>query len=66
MTLDKARELISTQLQFGSGYNRNSVRILLAEIQREHGQGATDQLIREFDLDAKFDLPQGTDFSKVM
>lgn len=66
MTLDKARELIQTQLSFGSGYNRNSVRILLAEVQREHGQGATDQLIRELGLEKKFDLPPGTDFSKVM
>ena len=66
MTLDKARELIQTQLDFGSGYNRNSVRVLLAEVQREHGQAATDQLIREFELEARFDLPPGTDFSKVM
>jgi hypothetical protein len=33
---------------------------------REHRQGATDQLIREFDLETRFDLPPGTDFSKVV
>jgi len=66
MTLDRARELIATQLEFSSGYNRNSVRVLLAEVQREHGMGATDQLIREFELDSRYDLAVGTDFSKVM
>ena len=29
MTLDRAREIIATQLQFGGGYNRNAVRLLL-------------------------------------
>jgi len=32
MTLDRARELIATQLQFGSGYNRNAVRLILGEV----------------------------------
>lgn len=65
MTLDKARELIQVQVSFGSGYNRNSVRLILAEVQHQHGQGAVDQLIRELDLEAKFDLVPGTDFSTV-
>ncbi len=42
MTLDHARDLIRTQLQFGGGYNRNAVRLILGEVQREHGQGAVD------------------------
>ena len=46
MTLDRAREIITEQLLFGSGYNRNAVRLLLGEIQREHGQGADEGLIR--------------------
>jgi hypothetical protein len=29
MTLDRAREIIAQQLQFGSGYNRNAERLLL-------------------------------------
>ena len=65
MTLNKARELIGTQLQFGGGYNRNAVRLILAEIQREHGQAGVDQLIREMDLENAFGLKPGTDFSKV-
>jgi len=65
VNLDRARELISTQLVFGGGYNRNAVRLILAEIQREHGQPAVDQLIRELDLEQAFGLKPGTDFSKV-
>ncbi|MCU7960946.1 MAG: hypothetical protein KZQ58_13330 [gamma proteobacterium symbiont of Bathyaustriella thionipta] len=65
MTIDKARQLIITQLEFGGGYNRNSVRLILAEVQRTHGQAAVDGLIRELELDERFDLKSGTDFSKV-
>ncbi|CRI65150.1 conserved hypothetical protein [Thiocapsa sp. KS1] len=65
MTLDRARELIRTQLQFGSGYNRNAVRLLLGEVQREHGQAAVDGLIRELDLEKAFGLVPGRDFSGV-
>ena len=65
MTWEKARELISVQLQFGGGYNRNAVRLILGEVQREHGQGAVDRLIRGLGLDQAFDLMPGTDFSGV-
>lgn len=65
MTPERARELIATQLSFGGGNNRNSVRLMRAEIHREHGQFAVDQLIREMDLENAFGLPPGTDFSKV-
>ncbi len=65
MTLERAREIIAQQLQFGGGYNRNAVRLLLAEIQREHGQAAVDTLIRELDLEQAFGLKPGTDFSGV-
>ena len=65
MTRDRARELITTQLQFGGGYNRNAVRLILGEIQREHGQGAVDGLIRELDLEQAFGLKPGTDFAGV-
>ena len=37
-----------------SGYNRNSAMLILVEIQREHGQGAIDQLIREVNLESVF------------
>lgn len=65
MTPDRARELIKVQLQFGGGYNRNAVRLILGEIAREHGQGAVDALIRELDLEQAFGLKLGTDFSGV-
>jgi hypothetical protein len=65
MTLDKARELIKVQLSFGGGYNRNAVRLILAEIANEHGQAAVDRLIRELDLTERFGLTEGTDFSGV-
>ena len=65
MTLDKARELIATQLRFGSGYNRNAVRLILGEVHREHGQPAVDGLIRSLELEQAFDLKSGTDFSGV-
>ncbi len=59
MTLDRARELIAIQVDMGGGYNRNSVRVLLSEVNREHGQSGVDQLITEFALDEKFGLPLG-------
>ncbi len=65
MTLDRAREIIAEQLAFGGGYNRNAVRLLLGEIQREHGLTAADDLIREFALEARFGLRPGMDFSRV-
>ena len=65
MTLDRAQELIKVQLGFGGGYNRNAVRLILAEIQIEHGQPAVDRLINELGLEAKFELKPGTDFSGV-
>lgn len=49
MTLDKARELLKTQLAFGSDYNRNAAKLILAEVQCEHWHGrdgSIDQEIR--------------------
>ena len=59
MTLDRARELIRIQVDMGGGYNRNSVRVLLSEVSRDHGQAGVDQLISEFSLDDKFGLQIG-------
>jgi len=50
MTIDKARELLAVQANMGGGYNRNGARLILAEVQREHGQVAVDQLIRELTI----------------
>ena len=63
MTLDRARELLQVQVELGSGYNRNSARLILAEVEREHGQGAVDQLIRELGLEQAFGLRPSTHFS---
>lgn len=60
MTLERARELLRTQADFGGGYNRNSARLILAEVAREHGQEAADQMIRELRLDKIFGLTPGT------
>ena len=63
MTLERARELVALQAQLGGGYNRNSVRLILGEVQRHHGQSAVDALIREFDLKDIFGIEPGSDFS---
>mgnify|MGYP003572817229 CR=1 FL=1 len=65
MTLERVREIITQQLQFGGGYNRNAVRLLLGEVQREHGPMAMDAMIRELGLEQAFGLKPGTDFSNV-
>lgn len=63
MTLEKARELILVQCELGGGYNRNSVRLILGDVQREYGQAIVDQLILEFDLPGRFGIQPGTDLS---
>lgn len=62
MTLDKAKELLTVQADLGGGYNRNAVRLILAEVERDHGQGAVDQLIRLLDLETIFGIKPGTTF----
>lgn len=66
MTLERARELIAVQIEFGSGYNRNAARLILREVQLEHGREAVDTLIRELDLETHFGLSPGTDFAGVV
>ncbi len=60
MTIDKARQLLETQAGFGGGYNRNAARLILAEVAREHGPHAADQLIRDLALDRVFGIAPGT------
>jgi len=62
MNIDRAHELLQIQISLGSGYNRNSARLILAEVQREHGQAAVDKLIRDLDLEKAFGLKPGTVF----
>jgi hypothetical protein len=59
MTLAKARELLAAQASFGGGYNRQGARLILAEVVREHGQGAADRLIAELGLDRVFGIAPG-------
>jgi len=56
MTLEKARQLLATQASFGGGYNRHGARLILAEVQREHGQAAAEALIRELSLGEVFGI----------
>ena len=62
MTLDRARQLLRVQADFGGFYNGNSAKLILSEVQREHGQGAVDQLISELELDRIFGFEPGTRF----
>jgi len=62
MALDRARELMQVQAGFGGFYNANSAKLILAEVNREHGQGAVDQMIRECELDRVFGFEPGTRF----
>jgi hypothetical protein len=59
VTLARARELLEVQAGFGGSYNRNGVRLILAEVTREHGSAAADRLIRELGLDRVFGLVPG-------
>ena len=62
MTLDRAKELLQVQAGFGGVYNANSAKLILAEVNREHGQGAVDQMIRECELDRVFGFEPSTRF----
>lgn len=58
MTLDRARQLLQVQVEFGGGYNRNGARLIMAEVLREHGPAAANQLIGEMYLDEIFGFTQ--------
>ncbi len=59
MTLDKARQLLETQVSFGGGYNRNGAKLIITDVIREHGQEAADRLIRDLRLDQLFGFRPG-------
>jgi hypothetical protein len=65
MTLNKANELLSVQTSFGGGYNRNAARLILTEVQKEHGQQAVNKLIRDLNLEKAFGLKEGMEFTTV-
>ena len=62
MTLDRARHFLSVQVSFGGGYNANSAKLVLSEMQKDYGQEVVDQLIREFGLEQVFGFVPGTRF----
>jgi hypothetical protein len=62
MTLDRARQLLKVQADFGGFYNGNSAKLILSEVQREHGQEAVDMCIRDLRLDEIFGFQPGTRF----
>ena len=59
MTYEKAVELLQVQVYIGQGYNRNSARLILAEVQRELGQNAVDQLITQLNMHEIFGFNTG-------
>jgi hypothetical protein len=66
MTLEKARQLLKVQADFGGFYNANASKLILSEVQREHGQEAVDALIREFRLEEIFGWEPGTRFERAL
>ena len=60
MTLDTARQMLKVQADFGGFYNGNSAKLILSEVQREHGQEAVDQMIRELEVGRIFRCEPGT------
>lgn len=64
MTLEKARKLLEVHVGFGSGYNRNAARLIMAEVIREHGQAAADDIIRDMKLDEAFGFEPGMKFEE--
>ncbi len=62
MTLDRARQLLAVQANFGGFYNGNSAKLILSEVQREHGQVGVDQMITELNLTEIFGFEPGMRF----
>ncbi len=62
MTLERARQLLKVQADFGGFYNANSSKLILSEVMKEHGQQAVDRMIIELELDRVFGFKPGTRF----
>ncbi len=65
MTLEKAYELLEVQAYIGQGYNRNAARLILAEVQRDLGQAAIDQLITDLNMTEIFGFTTGEVFKAL-
>ncbi len=62
MTLDKARELLTVQINFGGGNNRNGTQLIFAEVER--GAAAAQAPIGTLDLERIVGIKLGTYFTK--
>jgi len=60
--LEKAKQLLKVQADFGGFYNANGAKPILAEVSREHGQTGVGGLIRELELGRIFGFKPGTVF----
>ena len=70
MTLEKTHELIAIpvnagSVNSGSGYNRNTCRMLSGRFMRNPSQQTVDVLIREHDLEKQWQLKPGTRFESA-
>jgi hypothetical protein len=70
MTLEKTHELIAIPANPGSvnsgcGYNRNTCRMVSAQVMRKLGQQTVDVLIREHGLEKQWQLKPGTKFESA-
>jgi hypothetical protein len=63
MTPDKANELIAVQALMECSYNRNAVKLIPAEVQREHGPDAVDNLTTTLELERIFGFKHGTELT---
>ena len=64
MTLQKAYELLEVQVYIGQGYNRNAARLIMAEVQRDLGQAAIDELITRLNMEEVFGFKPGQQFNQ--
>lgn len=60
MTLEKAKQLLKVHADFGGYYNAHGAKLILAEVSREHGPAAADQLIRDLELERIFGIKPGS------
>ena len=56
MTIDEAHQLLEQQLNLSSGYSRNSLRMLLSQVLREHGEEVAQSLITHYQLDQQYQI----------
>ena len=54
--------MLKVQADFGGFYNGNSAKLILSEVNKEYGQEAVDQLIRDLNLTDIFGFKPGTRF----